>query len=406
MTGMEITAIDCVQLTGTLGGDPDRFYEDTLWRPSGIYGDVGGPGPREDPTDRIFHPYEADGTLKVTQAFVEVRTDTGITGLAGPIDRLWAYAVLDTAPLLVGEDPRATRRLADLCYRHFPDATAGLRAKALSVIDVACWDIRGKYHDAPVHELLGGPARTELPTYASMLRYSTEPDDVAETAAAFAERGFDAQKWFLRYGPWDGEAGKAGNLALMRAAREAVSDGYDLMFDCWRKWDLDYARELMDEVAAIGPRWLEQPFDDGRVAQTAALTAEAPFPIAGGEHVATRWGIERLLDAGAFDVLQPDIYYAGGITEMVEIAALASTADVPLLLHGHSLPTNVQVTAAMPPAQVPLVEHLVKWNDAMQHFFDEPVTVEDGSITVPERPGIGVAIDEGKVEARRPIELV
>ena len=125
------------------------------------------------------------------------------------------------------------------------------------------------------------------------------------------------------------------------------------------------------------------------------------MPIATGEHEYTRWGIKHLLDAGAADVLQPDTYWAGGITEMVKIAAVASCYGIPVIPHGHSVPANVQLSAALPIPSVPLVEYLVKWNALHQHFFTEPVVPVNGMVHVRDVPGMGVEIDPAKIERER-----
>lgn len=143
-----------------------------------------------------------------------------------------------------------------------------------------------------------------------MLGFSTDPGSVRERATEYAERGFPAQKWFLRHGPGSGEDGKDANVAMAQAAREATGASYDLMFD---------------RLAPLDPRWLEQPLDKQRVDGYAALVREAPFPVAGGEHGATRWDFARLIEARALDVLQPEPFYTGGITETDRASAPPST---------------------------------------------------------------------------------
>jgi len=406
---MEITDVRCVQRQGTMSDVPEGFLEERLARPTDVYEEfrtVGAAPRREDDTDRDYHPYEEDGGFAVKQIFLEIDSDAGVTGLAGPLDRLWAYTVLDVADVLVGQNPLATERVLDVLYGHHGDATEGMHARAASAIDVALWDLRGKYYDAPVHELLGGPTRTELPAYASMLGFSVAPDDVRERAAEYAHRGFERQKWFFRHGPGSGTGGVEANLALVEAAREAVGDDYDLMFDAWRSWGFPYARDMIDRLAPYEPRWLEQPLDSQHVEKYATLAAEAPFPIAGGEQDKTRWRFHDILDAEALDVLQPDTYYAGGITEMGKICALGSAHEVPVVPHGHSVPANVQLVAAQPPSVCPLVEYLVQRNEGSQFFFETPVKPEDGVVEVPDRPGVGVSIDESKVEAEREVTLL
>ncbi len=127
-------------------------------------------------------------------------------------------------------------------------------------------------------------------------------------------------------------------------------------------------------------------------------------PIATGEHEYTRWGIKALLDAGAAETLQPDTYWAGGISEMLKICALASAYGIPVIPHGHSVHANVQLSAALPIPAVPLVEYLVKWQALLQHFWKAPLRPVDGVVTVPEGPGMGTDLDPAKIETERDLD--
>ena len=395
---MEITEIRCVRREGTVEEHPDGIFQERLARPTDVYEEFREGG-------QVNSLSGTDDPRELSQVFVEIDTDEGITGLSGPIDRLAAYAVLDVADTLVGQSPLATEKVLDVLYGRWDDANAGMRARGVSAIDVALWDVRGKYYDAPIYELLGGPTRTELPCYASMLGFSVEPEDVRERAAEYRDRGFPAQKWFFRHGPGSGREGMEKNVALAAAAREAVGEDYDLMFDAWRSWGTAYATAMIDRLAPYDPRWLEQPLDSQHVEGYARLSDAAPFPIAGGEHDVTRWDFQKLLAAGALDVLQPETFYTGGISELVKICTLGSTHDVPVFPHGNSAPTNVQVIAAQPPTVCPLVEFLIQRNAHYQHFFEEPVWPEEGTISVPDRPGLGISIDDSKVEAESEVTL-
>lgn len=395
---MEITDVRCVRREGTLADHPDGVFQERLARPTDVYEEFRNAGHRDDPR-------ESDDPREITQIFVEIDTDEGITGLAGPVDRLWAYAVLEMADVIIEQNPLATEKILDLLYGLWGDGNEGVRARAVSAIDVALWDVRGKHYGAPVHELLGGPTRTELPCYASMLGFSVEPGAVRERAAEYQDRGFPAQKWFFRHGPGSGQEGVEKNLALVEAARDGTDEEYDLMFDAWRSWGTAYASDMIDRLAPYEPRWLEQAIDSQHVDQYARLADEAPFPIAGGEHDTTRWDFQKLLSANALDVLQPDTYYTGGITEMTKICTLGSTHDVPVFPHGHSVPANVQLIAAQPPAVCPLVEFLVQRNARYQFFFEDPVFPRDGHVEVPDRPGIGVSIDDSVVDRESAVTL-
>jgi L-rhamnonate dehydratase len=173
------------------------------------------------------------------------------------------------------------------------------------------------------------------------------------------------------------------------------------MLDAWMSWDVPYLAQIAPALAEIGPRWLEEPVLPDRIASYAEIRRRVPFPIAGGEHEYTRWGCKQLLDAGAVDVLQPDIYWGGGISELLKICALASTYDVQVVPHGHSTPATAHALFAQPAQLCPYIEYLVKWNAIHQLFFRQPLKPISGRVVPPDRPGMGMELDETKIEQRR-----
>jgi L-alanine-DL-glutamate epimerase-like enolase superfamily enzyme len=269
---------------------------------------------------------------------------------------------------------------------------------ALSVVDCALWDLKGKWAGVPVYRLLGGPVREEIPAYASMLGYSLEPELVARRAQEMVARGYRAMKWFFREGPTDGPEGIAKNVELVRTLREAAGPDVEIMLDCWMSWDVPYTIEMARRLAPYAPRWLEEPVLPDKIPQYAEIRRSVGTPIAGGEHEYTRWGLKALMDAGAVDVLQPDIYWAGGISEMLKICALASAYDLPVIPHGHSVPATIHLIASQPVTTCPLLEYLDKWNTIHQYFLKHRIEPVDGKVTLPTTPGIGMELDEARVQ--------
>jgi L-alanine-DL-glutamate epimerase-like enolase superfamily enzyme len=185
--------------------------------------------------------------------------------------------------------------------------------------------------------------------------------------------------------------------------REAVGSDVDIMLDCWMSWDVPYTIKMAERLGEFNPRWLEEPVLPDKIEQYAQIRRNVKIPISGGEHEYTRWGIKALLDAQAVDVLQPDIYWAGGISEMLKICALASTYDVPVIPHGHSTPASVHLIASQPVTMCPLVEYLIKWNEIHQFFLKYQVKPVGGYITLSDRPGMGMELDEAKIQAREEV---
>jgi L-alanine-DL-glutamate epimerase-like enolase superfamily enzyme len=213
--------------------------------------------------------------------------------------------------------------------------------------------------------------------------------------------GYTAQKWFPRWGPMDGRAGVRKNVELMETLRASAGPESDVMIDAWMSWDVPYTLAMANRLKPYDPRWIEEPVLPDKIAQYAEIRATSPIPISGGEHEYTRYGIKALLDARAVDLMQADTYWAGGISEMVKICTLCSAYDIPIIPHGHSVPANVQLSAALPPTEVPYVEVLIKWNQILQFFYKEPVLPVNGRITVPTGPGMGVEIDPAKTASER-----
>lgn len=396
---MKITGIRLRELTGTLEHPDGPFWEERLIRPVDVYPEFRAQTARTS----NWQPVSAGETSStITLIFLEIDTDEGVTGVGGPVGHETA-TLLHTSfrKFLIGHDPLATERLWDIMYRDGVHGRKGTPMFAISVIDAALWDLRGKYVNQPVHRLLGGPTRETLPAYASMLGFSLEPDRVEARAKAYAAKGYAAQKWFPRWGPEDGRDGVRKNVALMENLRASAGPESDIMIDAWMSWNVPYALDMAKRLKPYDPRWLEEPVLPDKIPQYAEITAKSVVPISGGEHEYTRFGIKQLLDARAVDIMQADTYWAGGISEMQKICTLCSAYDIPIVPHGHSVPANVQISAALSPAAVPYVEFLVKWNEILQHFYKNPVLPVNGIVTVPTGPGMGVEIDPAKIVSER-----
>lgn len=348
---------------------------------------------------------DSSGSYPIEAVFLLIDSDQGFSGLAGPITTHQAFVIdQQFAPLLQGADPLATERIWDRLFRSAVHGRKGVEMMALSAIDCALWNLKGRWAGVPVYRLLGGPTRADLPAYASALGYSVEPDRAYERATELVAQGYTATKWFFRHGPASGRTGMDLNLEMVRAVRSAIGDNVDLMLDCWMSWDVPYAAVMAPRLAPFHPRWIEEPVLPDRVESCAAirrLMNDQGIPVSTGEHEYTRWGHKVLLDAGAADVLQPDIYWCGGISEGLKICNLASTYDVQIIPHGHSVPATAQLFLSQSATLCPWVEYLIKWNEIHQFFFKEPFRPVQGVIQVPDRPGMGVEIDSSKVESER-----
>ena len=395
---MKITEVRVYELQGVLEHE-EEFWEERLVRPLDIYPEHKAEGAHE-----MFAV--GGGRYRISAYFVDIDTDEGVSGRGGPLPREQAFIIqTQLAPLLLGHDPLASERLWDRMYRAQVHGRKGTEMMALSAVDCALWDLKGKWFEAPVCQLLGGPTRTEVPAYASALGYSLDPELVQERAKQFAAQGYQATKWFFRDGPTDGKAGMERNLRLVRTLRESVGPDVDIMLDCWMSWDVPYTVQMARRMEEYAPRWIEEPVLPDKIEQYAQIRRQVNVPISGGEHEYTRWGLKQMMDAGACDVYQPDIYWCGGISETQKILALASAYDVPVIPHGHSTPASIHVIAAWPEPTTPLLEYLIKWNEVHQFFLKHPVKPVNGMVSVPGGAGMGMELDESKIERRAEVNF-
>lgn len=263
----------------------------------------------------------------------------------------------------------------------------GIVLNTISGVDLALWDLLGRIRGEPVYHLLGGAVRDELIFYATGAR-----PDLAK------QMGFIGGKLPLRHGPAEREEGLDANLARLRTMRERVGEDFWLMFDCWMSLDLDYAVRLAHRAAEYGLKWVEEALLPDDYWGYAELRRRAPAQmlVTTGEHEATRWGFRLLLEMDCCDILQPDVGWCGGITELRRISALADAHGKLVVPHGSSVYSyHFVVTQHNSPFAEFLMMH-PEPSEVVPMFSPlldgEPVP-EHGRLKVPDRPGFGVEID-------------
>jgi D-galactarolactone cycloisomerase len=340
-------------------------------------------------------------------ALCVVSTDEGLQGVGeafyfgGPA-RVVATLMRDgLGPLVIGADPLETGVIWDRLYNWTRDqGQKGLTISAISAIDIALWDLKGKMLGQPVYALLGGAYRRRARAYATGLY---EPQGVAsvvdalvEEAQGYRQAGFAGMKLKVGYGI-------ATDLEYVRAIREAIGPDLLLMVDANHAYNAPEAIRLARALAPYDIHWFEEPVPPEDLDGYVELRRQAPMPIAGGECEYTRYGFRELIARRAVDILQPDLCACGGFSEMQKIVALASAANLPVIPHvwGTSvgLAAALQMFAALPntperrfPAE-PLFEY-----DRSPHPFRDRVAREsfalcDGHLPIPNRPGLGIELD-------------
>jgi L-alanine-DL-glutamate epimerase-like enolase superfamily enzyme len=334
---------------------------------------------------------------------VEVLTDEGITGIgsAGTFTGVpKAVIAQHLKQLVVGEDPFNTELLWHKMYRSTVRfGRKGATVSALSAIDVALWDIIGKALQQPVYNLLGGKTKERIPVYASRLYALEDLDALQEEAREWVRQGFRALKQRFGFGPEHGTRGVKRNVELVRRVREAVGDEVDLMADAYMGWNVAYTLEMARRLQEYDLKWIEEPLMPDELDGYSWLVRESPVPISMGEHEYTRYGFKELIDRRCANILQPDTNRAGGITEARKIYALAAAAEIPVVPHSneaHNLHLiassfNSPIAEYFPPVE-PDTGNELFW----RVFVGEPKAV-DGYIQPPDRPGLGIELNEDVV---------
>ncbi len=390
---LKITAVEIWKVEGhrkTMAGvngqyqvQPLHIYEEYRPRP---YHDSASPQERDVSTSALY---------------LTLKTDGGPDGLYGPVDREAATIVdQELKSYVAGKDALAGETRWDQMYRSNRHSRRGIFMMALSAVDNALWDIRGRYFNVPVYRLLGGPTRSSVEAYGSCLGYSTEPEAAAKRAKALLEQGFRHQKWFIPYGPGSGADGLESNVELVRALRQAVGEKVDLMFDAYSGWNLDYALAWANRVEQYHPRWIEEAFHPEKIDSFVELRRKTSIPVASGEHFYGRWEVHDYLRAGAISVVQADPEWCGGVSELVKICAVASLFDAQVIPHGHGIHAALHVVASQSPMTCPWIEYLINKMSSYHHFEKHDYQVVNGHVALPERPGFGIELDPAKVEKR------
>jgi L-rhamnonate dehydratase len=329
---------------------------------------------------------------------VEIEADDGTVGFAvTTAGELGAFIVEKHLARFV-EGARVTdiEKIWDQMYRStLFYGRKGVVLNAISAVDLALYDLLGKIRQEPVYALLGGPVRDELTMYATGAR-----PDIAK------KLGFIGGKMPLHHGPAEGEEGLRKNLEMIRDMREKVGDDFWLMLDCWMSLDLDYATRLAHGAAEYGLKWIEEALPPDDYWGYAKLKKQVPpkMLVTTGEHEATRWGFKLLLDMECADILQPDVGWCGGITELTKISAMADANGALVIPHGSSVYSyHFVVTRTNSPfaeflMMHPTAEEIVPMFSPM--LLGEPVPV-NGKLKVPETPGFGVELNPA-LEKLRP----
>lgn len=344
----------------------------------------------------------ADATRTVERiGFTLVRVDTrdGLTGWGVTYHEVGGEAVRtliehDIAPRLVGRDPFDTEVLWQEFFSYLRGiGRKGLTFAAISAVDIALWDIKGKALGLPLVKLFGG-GRSQVPVYGSGGWTSYSDEQLVREAVTIVERGYRMIK--LKVGV-EGGTNPSRDLVRIRKVREAIGPEIGLMLDANNCWDAATAARFANRVADQNPMFLEEPVFADDIPGLARFKRSTDIPLATGEHEYTRYGVRDLLLNGAADIVQTDGARAGGYTELLKIAALTQAWNVTFAPHAMEN-VHLPLVAAMPNA--PFLERLLMFEDVTARVFPGAELPHDGWMTVPNRPGHGLEPDLDFVTAK------
>ncbi len=360
-----------------------------------------------------------------TTLLVRVHTDDGIIGLGevaaygGYLESVETLVTGELCSTILGEDPFRIERLwRMMATRAHQRGRRGMLMMAMSGVDIALWDIVGQATRTPLYRLLGG-YRDRLRVYASAGFYARDKDvaALADEVGGYAERGFRCVKIKVGRQPdallnplADMPAAEYAtvtyeeDVARVRAARAAIGPAVRLAIDANNAWTPSLALRFMRDVEDQDIYWLEEPVATDDLEGSAALAGQLDTPVAGYETETGLPGFRDLIARRTVDIVQPDVIWSGGITECRKIAALAQADGLPVIPHvfssALSLVANMHFIASIPNGS------WLEWDQnpnplRSELFLDMPAVDGDGEVRLPERPGLGVTLNEDTVERYR-----
>lgn len=347
--------------------------------------------------------------------FLKIETDEGIVGWGEPVVEGRAAtvqaAVKELQDYIIGKNPLYIQDTWNVLYRAGFYRGGPILMSAIAGIDQALWDIKGKYYNTPVYELLGGRVRDKMRVYTWI--GGDRPSDVGQAAKEATENGFTAIKmnateelqFIDTYQKVD------DTIARVDAIRKEAGSDIGIGIDFHGRVHKPMAKILMKELEPYRLMFVEEPVLPENNEVLKELANLSSIPIATGERMYSRWDFKQLLQDGAVDIIQPDLSHAGGITETVKIAAMAEAYDVALAPHCPlgpiALAACLQVDAVSYNAFIQeqsMGIHYNRENDLLDYVLDKEVfKFEDGFVKLPKKPGLGVEIDEDFVRERAKI---
>lgn len=338
--------------------------------------------------------------------FVKVYTDAGITGIGEATleykEKALLGAVEELKHYLIGKDPLKTELHYHNIYRDSYWRNGPVLMSALSAVETCLWDINGKALDVPIYRLLGGKYQDKVRIYANgWFSGARTPEEFGLKAKEAVKRGFTALKWdpfgkaYMNITHQELDAA----LRCINAVRESVGPKVDILIEGHGRFNIHNAIKIAREIECFKPLWFEEPVPPDNIDALAEVRSKSPVPIAAGERLFTRYSFRELFEKRGADFVQPDISHAGGIFECKKIAAMAEAYYVSFAPHNPSGPVanaaSLQLAACTPNFYIlEIMANDVPWRS---EITNEDLVYEDGCIKIPDKPGLGIELNEEAV---------
>ncbi len=354
--------------------------------------------------------------FRTNWTFIKVETDEGLYGWGeaslGTQEMALSGCVEDLKRLIIGRNPLEIEKLRFEVYRDIYWKGGPVLMSAISGIEMALWDIMGKYFNVPCYTFFGGKIRDEVKMYANGWFSG------AKTAEEFAQKAKDAVALGVKALKWDpfgkshmtiSKEDMAKAVDIVGAVREAVGNNVDLLIECHGRFNPYTAIQISYELAPFKPMLMEEPCPPDNIEAIASVRRKSPVPISAGERVYTIYGFDDLFSKEAVDIAQPDMFHTGGMMECKKIAAMAEAKHIPVSFHNPSGPISNAAILQLAAATPNFLIHEIMLNDGSfrKSITTEEVIFNDGYIKIGDRPGLGIDVNVEEVEKRpyKPINL-
>ena len=344
--------------------------------------------------------------------FIKIYTDTGIYGVGEGSLQYKDLALMgeleDFSKFLIGKAPFAIEYIWTSLYRRVTWTGGAVTMSAISAIDLALWDLKGKALGVPVFELLGGKVRDAVPVYANgWFESAVTPSEHADAAIKTVQAGYPCLKFYPFKGQYVTTPDRINTgVELVKAVREAVGPDIQIGIDVRARLDYWSAIQVIEELIPYKISWIEEPiqFDNSKL--MGEFARKSRVPVSTGEQLYNRWDFQPLLDERAISIIQPDICHAGGISELRKIASAAETHYVSVAPHNSNGPIST-VSSLHLDMNIPNCfkqEIFVSFLDRYDAVLTNPIPIADGYAVPPVGPGWGTDIDESALDSFPPTD--